>query len=60
MNTPLLKTLTALITLNPKIDHSEFINQFQLIPLSNVIYKAIFKVLVKLIKPLLDDRISPS
>ena len=43
----------------PKIDKPEFISQFRPIALCNVIYKIITKVIVSIIKPLLNGIISP-
>ncbi|XP_057744794.1 uncharacterized protein LOC130962625 [Arachis stenosperma] len=49
---------TTLITLVPKLNHPESINQFRPIALCNVTYKVLTKIIVDRIKPHLSDRIA--
>ncbi|KAL4298891.1 hypothetical protein AHAS_Ahas17G0046200 [Arachis hypogaea] len=50
----------TLLTLIPKVDHPEFVNQFRPISLCNVSYKTITKILANRIKTTLNNRISPA
>ncbi|XP_072074464.1 uncharacterized protein [Arachis hypogaea] len=50
----------TLLTLIPKINQPEFVSQFRPIALCNVIYKCLSKILVKRIKPTLNERIAPN
>jgi len=50
---------STLIVMIPKIDKPEFVSQFRLVSLCNVVYKILSKVIVNRIKPCLNSIISP-
>lgn len=61
VNWNFLKELTkCFITLIPKIENPEFIDNFWPITLCNVIYKVVTKIIVNRIRPLLKRIVGPS